>query len=359
MTLSPSRSPAICCKAETEAEEAEHLIATAYLMLGAHNYEEQDKRVLEMDVADEQIDAIGRGLLGMTVSCARCHDHKFDPIPTTDYYALAGIFRGTKMLIHENVSKWTTRKLPVSEDEAEAIREHEAAADEIEGQAGGRQEGSSGARSRSEFSALEKKLAALEKKGPQRPTAMAVEEAEKIEDCRICIRGSVQHRGPAVPRGVLQVATLGDAAEVSEGRERPAGTGGVDRFAAEPADGAGVCQSRVALPVRRRGWCGRSTISARRARRRRIPSCSIFWPRGSWRRAGARSGCVRELVLSRAYRMSTADNAKAAAVDPENRLLWRMNRKRLDAESLRDAMLSVNGQLDLTVGGPNIVDQER
>ena len=71
----------------------EHLIATAYLLLGAHNYEEQDKRALEMDVVDEQIDTIGRGLLGMTVACARCHDHKFDPIPTTDYYALAGIFR--------------------------------------------------------------------------------------------------------------------------------------------------------------------------------------------------------------------------------------------------------------------------
>ena len=118
-------------QAETEAEEADHLIATAYLMLGAHNYEEQDKRQLEMDVVDEQIDTIGRGLLGMTYRAARCHDHKFDPIPTTDYYALAGIFRSTQMLIHENVSTWTTRKLPVSEDLAQALREYEAAVDGV------------------------------------------------------------------------------------------------------------------------------------------------------------------------------------------------------------------------------------
>ena len=66
-------------------EEHDHLVATAYLLLGAHNYEEQDKRRLEMDVVDEQLDTIGRGLLGMTIACARCHDHKFDPIPTADY----------------------------------------------------------------------------------------------------------------------------------------------------------------------------------------------------------------------------------------------------------------------------------
>jgi hypothetical protein len=67
---------------------------------------------------------------------------------------------------------------------------------------------------------------------------------------------------------------------------------------------------------------------------------------------------VRRLVLSRAYRMSTADNSQAAAVDPENRLLWRANIRRLDAESLRDAMLVASGKLDLQVGGPNILDDK-
>ncbi len=79
-------------------------IATGFLALGPHNYEQQDKELLRMDVIDEQIDTLGRALLGMTLGCARCHDHKFDPIPTSDYYALAGIFRSTRSLVDGNVS---------------------------------------------------------------------------------------------------------------------------------------------------------------------------------------------------------------------------------------------------------------
>ena len=57
-----------------------------------------------MDVVDEQLDTIGKAMLGMTIGCARCHDHKFDPIPAEDYYAMAGILKSTKAMIHSNVS---------------------------------------------------------------------------------------------------------------------------------------------------------------------------------------------------------------------------------------------------------------
>jgi len=90
----------------------DRLIGTAFLALGPTNYELQDKEQLTMDVIDEQIDTVGRAFLGMTLGCARCHDHKFDPVPTTDYYALAGIFRSTKTLVHANVSEWIKRPLP-------------------------------------------------------------------------------------------------------------------------------------------------------------------------------------------------------------------------------------------------------
>jgi hypothetical protein len=93
-------------------EAREQLIATAFLALGPTNYELQDKEQLRMDVIDEQIDTAGRAFLGMTLGCARCHDHKFDPVPTEDYYALVGIFRSTKTLIHDNVSTWIKRPLP-------------------------------------------------------------------------------------------------------------------------------------------------------------------------------------------------------------------------------------------------------
>ena len=98
-------------------ERRRGLIATTFWTLGDTNLEEQDKRQLELDVVDEQLDVLGKAFLGQTISCARCHDHKFDPIPTRDYHALAGILSGMQMLKHSNVSEWTTRPLPGTPDE--------------------------------------------------------------------------------------------------------------------------------------------------------------------------------------------------------------------------------------------------
>ncbi len=98
-------------------QQQEQQLATAFLLLGPTNYEQQDKEQLLMDVIDEQIQTVGRSFLAMTLGCARCHDHKFDPIPASDYYALAGIFRSTKVLTPGNVSGWTKRPLPLPPEE--------------------------------------------------------------------------------------------------------------------------------------------------------------------------------------------------------------------------------------------------
>ena len=99
--------------------------ATTYLVLGNFNYEEQDKDQLRMDIVDEQLDTIGKGLLGQTVGCARCHDHKFDPISTRDYYALAGILRNTKSAEHANVSTWLELPLPLPPEDEIKVKEQE------------------------------------------------------------------------------------------------------------------------------------------------------------------------------------------------------------------------------------------
>jgi hypothetical protein len=104
--------------ASSDEQHDEQVIGAGYLMLGAINYEEQDKEQLRMDVVDEQIDSMGRTFLGMTLGCCRCHDHKFDPIPTSDYYALAGIFRSTKSLTPGNVCGFVTAPLKVGFDKA-------------------------------------------------------------------------------------------------------------------------------------------------------------------------------------------------------------------------------------------------
>lgn len=96
---------------ESAEQYNERLTASGYLMLGPTNYELQDKELLRMEVIDEQIDTLGRSFLGMTLGCARCHDHKFDPIPATDYYAMSGIFGSTQSLVPGNVSGYITQSL--------------------------------------------------------------------------------------------------------------------------------------------------------------------------------------------------------------------------------------------------------
>ena len=90
---------------DTPAERDRQLTATGFLVLGAINYELQDKALLDMEVVDEQIEAVGRAFLGMSLGCARCHDHKFDPVTQEEYYAIAGIFTSTHSVVHSNVGK--------------------------------------------------------------------------------------------------------------------------------------------------------------------------------------------------------------------------------------------------------------
>ena len=92
-----------------EPETARHArhIATGFLSVGAKMLAEDDGRKMEMDIIDEQLDTLGRAFMGMTLGCARCHDHKFDPIPTRDYYALAGILKSTHTMDnHKVVAQW-------------------------------------------------------------------------------------------------------------------------------------------------------------------------------------------------------------------------------------------------------------
>ncbi len=114
-------------KSESSEDYNEYLTASGYLMLGPINYEQQDKELLRMEVIDEQIDTLGRSFLGMTLGCARCHDHKFDPIPTHDYYALAGIFGSTDSLVPGNVSGFVTQALRQSGRSNEGMLEMKAA----------------------------------------------------------------------------------------------------------------------------------------------------------------------------------------------------------------------------------------
>ena len=120
--------------ADSLDEQQANLTATSLLSIGPINYELQDKNLLDMEVVDEQLDVINKAFLGMTIGCARCHDHKFDPIPLRDYYALAGIFTSTKTLNHANVSNPVMRDLPVDAETQQLMDEYAAKADPIQKQ---------------------------------------------------------------------------------------------------------------------------------------------------------------------------------------------------------------------------------
>jgi hypothetical protein len=115
----------------------ERLLATGFLNVGLRTLGEQDHTQYELNLADDQIDATCRAFLGLSANCARCHDHKFDPIPTRDYYALAGIFRSTQLLsaVETNNRMEEAQGMPLGADgvaRMNAVKEHARKLDEMQ-----------------------------------------------------------------------------------------------------------------------------------------------------------------------------------------------------------------------------------
>ncbi len=501
--------------AKTTEDRNRQLVATAFLLLGPTNYERQDKPILEMDVIDEMLDTMGKSMLGMTIGCARCHDHKFDPIPTKDYYALTGIFKSTKFIVHDNVSKWNERPLPMPAELEAAVRKHEVAvaalkekikvakaqnpgaitkgtaiaAKELPGividdahakkigswktsthsgqsigdgylyddramagvktltfqpdfaRAGSYEvrlayvphanradkvavrvfhadgddtvhvnqkqpptidgrfislgrfrfeqgsqwfvmlttEGANGhvvadavqflspddvaeskapeakgkGASKFDLASLEAELKALEAKAPDRPKAMAVADGDKIADLHVCVRGNVHNKGETVPRGFLQVATRGAMPVLSR---KESGRRELAQWLAS-ADNpltARVMANRVwhhlfgvglVRTVDNFGVTGETPSHPEL-----LDHLALRFVEEGW----SVKKLIRSIVLSHAFQMSSELNAESMKLDPDNRLLWRMNRRRLDAESLRDTILVASGQLDRTAYGPTM-----
>ena len=123
--------------ADTIEQQNRQLIATGFLMVSPKMLTERDKAKMHLDIADEQVDTIGRAIMGLTLGCARCHDHKFDPIPTSDYYAMAGILHSTKvadrvLMNNVNVTGWTNTDLAVDQTTRDLIESHKFKINQLE-----------------------------------------------------------------------------------------------------------------------------------------------------------------------------------------------------------------------------------
>ncbi|HUF63101.1 MAG TPA: PSD1 and planctomycete cytochrome C domain-containing protein [Verrucomicrobiales bacterium] len=332
------------------------LIATGFLALGPKNLDLQDKELLLMNTVDEQVDTVGQAFLGMTLGCARCHDHKFDPVPTADYYALAGIFLSTQTLIRANISTLVEQPLAGTEELQEQGRAHAgrlkelaaalAEAEEGAGSAGAAQGAAEEAAARA--AELRAELEEWKERAPPpAPKAVSVREAEHIQDCAIRIRGEARSVGERAPRGFLQAASL----EGESGPEIRGDSSGRKELAEWLTDPRNPLTARVYV---NRVWhhlLGRGIVSSpdNFGRRGEPPTHPhlLDWLAARFVEQGCSTKwLVREIVRSRVYGLSSRSKPESEALDPENQWWGRASRRRLRAEELRDSLLAVSGRLD-------------
>jgi hypothetical protein len=266
--------------AADQLEDSESIPAMGFLTLG--------RRFLKNphDIINDRIDVVTRGLLGLTVACARCHDHKYDPISAEDYYALYGVFASSKEEAHDDAP-------PVLED------------------------------------------------------------ADRPVDPVIFLRGNPGNRGPKVERHFLSC--------LAEADKPPAFQHGSGRR--EMAEAISDREN----PLTARVWVNR--VWAHLFGSGLVTTTSDFGTRGTppthpdlldWLACEfmddnwSTKHLIRRIVMSSTYRQASDERPEGVAIDPENRLLWRANRRRLDLESLRDSLLLAAGRLDQTLGGPSV-----
>jgi len=335
--------------ASSERDRHEKLIALGFLSLGAKVLAEPDARKMELDIVDEQIDTLGKAFLGLTLGCARCHDHKFDPITIHDYYALAGIFTSTKtMESFKIVARWHENSLGTA-DEQKRLEEHlqkiSAVKERIKQLQGKTDEASQKARA-----SVQAELKSLEETTPEVPSAMGVTEGH-VADAPLLRRGDHLNPGPVIPRRFPEILAGTNQAAIPKDRS------GRLELARWLSRADHPLTARVIVNRVWRWHFGRGIVASvdnfgLRGERPSHPEL-LDWLAMRFVDSGWSMKALHRLILfSDAYQRSSAYDAKSATADPHNTLLWRFTPRRLAAEEIRDALLAVSGQLDRTPGGP-------
>ncbi|MGN6546475.1 MAG: PSD1 and planctomycete cytochrome C domain-containing protein, partial [Aureliella sp.] len=293
------------CEPESSPDDRD-LRPLGFLGLGPKYYNRGSPEVMA-DEWEDRVDVVTRGLLGLTVACARCHDHKYDPIPTEDYYALAGVFASTAMF------------------------------------------------NRPQSDSAEKKDSGDAKKPEE---AMHIVRDGKPVDLQVMIRGDVKRKGALAPRGFLQVLCSSETQPW-----QVADTSGRRELAEAIVSPHNPLTARVIV---NRIWgaiIGRPlvTTSSNFGRLGEEPShpevlddLSVRFIESGW----SIKWLIREIVLSSTYQQSSVTSEDIQTQDPDNIWLARMHRKRLPIEAWRDSILSSTGRLERTVGGPSINPQD-
>lgn len=321
--------------AEDDAQRDRQLVATGFLAIGAKPAKAMNEN-FEMDVVDDQIAVVGSGILGISVACARCHDHKHDPVPTRDYYALAGIFKSTEtmwgMAAHEGLTAPPTdlhvlKTAPVVRPPAGFVE----TVVPIQSDTG-------------------KPRAIPKSKWPEgTPLAMGARDRPAPEDARISLKGESTKLGDRVPRGFLSACVMPGEKVVEKKSE--SGRLELAQWITRPDHPlpARVFVNRVWQHLFGQGFVGTPDDFGIYGDKPSHPELLDFLAmRFVKEHQWSTKALIRELVLTRAYRLDSAAEPDLLEADPDNRLVTRHLRRRLDAESIRDRLLTATGELELS-----------
>ena len=359
---------------KTDEQWGENLIATTFLAIGARNVNEQNPVQFAANVADEQIDATTRVLMGMSVACARCHDHKFDAIPQADYYAMAGIFQSMETYFGNPQSKYgsfsgaqakqnsTLLILPIDDpnpfDKKYTAAEFKQLNDdmlakksEMVASRRNRQDAGSSANAQrnravmlNALASLSGKLAAVDDKGNPLSFSMGVQERDVPSDAKLLVRGEIDQPAQTIARGFPTVLTSSPAkiSSKSSGRLELARWIGSDD---NPLT-ARVMVNRIWLHLIGKGIVTSTenfgTTGQMPSHPELLDYLAVRFVESGW----SVKAVIREIVTSRVYRIQSTFNEQHHEYDPDNALVWRANPRRLDAEAIRDAMLTISGEID-------------
>ena len=353
--------------AKDEPRRRELFVATGFLSLGPKVLAEPDKMKMEMDIIDEQIDTIGKALLGLTLGCARCHDHKFAPIPTADYYALAGIFKSTKtMESWKTIAKW--HENPLATPAEKKLREKHLALVEAQKKVvqaftekanqqllvkqkleklPAKPEVKYPKETREELAKLKETLKQMEANPPDLPSAMGVSDGNAT-NLPIFLRGNHDMPGKIQPRRFPRV--------LSDGRPLQTKESGRLELARWIANKDNPLTARVMVNRVWRWHFGRGLVAttdnfgklgAQPSHPKLLDWLAAWFMENGW----SVKKLNRLILDSATFRMSSEASPEALEHDPSNILLSRAPLRRLEAEPLRDSLLAIAGLLDVKVGG--------
>lgn len=327
--------------AEDDAQRDRHLVATGFLALGAKPAKAMNNN-FDMDVVDDQINVVGSGIMGLSVACARCHDHKHDPIPTRDYYALAGIFTSTETM-------WgvaANEKLTAPPTDLHVLK----AAAHVSPPEGWKEtvlviESNTG----------KPKQPPKSKWEPGTPLAMGVRDVKEPADCQINLKGESKQLGDKVPRGFLSACSLpGEPVAIDA---KTSGRLELAQWLTHPEHPltARVMVNRIWLHLFGQAIVGTpddfGIYGDRPTHPELLDHLATRFVADGW----SMKRLIRGLVLSRTYQLDSAADLRMVEIDPGNTWYARHLRRRLDAESLRDSMLKASGQLDLKPADGSII----